>query len=191
MEVEQSSSKKNIYKMLVSKPNFYISKKGLNIYEIKTTIENTYYYLDQIVHFNLIKFIYEVNKENFETIDLQIINENEAKLYILAKHLFKELGTFQRYLHFKIYKYTYNNSIRFHCVSCHDTQDQLHKTKAILAPIKQMVITFNIHNSHKLEMIQEIYFDDSFILNSIFEKLFISLVKKCTLQIVESLQKLK
>lgn len=176
--------------MLVSKPNLYISKKGLNIYEIKATIENAYYYLDQIIHFNLIKFIYEVNKENFETIEMQIINEKEAELYILAKHLFKEFGTFQRYLHFKIYKYTYNNRICFQCVS----EEQLHqqsKSNAILAPIKQMVITFNIHNSHKLEMIQEIYFDDSFILNSIFEKLFISLVKKCSLQIVESLQKLK
>jgi len=193
MELNQSNIT-NTCKTLISKPHYTICKKDINTYIIKTVIENNHYYLDKIIHFDLIKFIYEVNKDSFETIDLRIVNDNEANLYILVKHLFKELGAFQRYLSFKIQKLSYNNnnSIRFCFLPCNDYGNKMNQcNNATLAPIKQIMITFTIHNSHKIEMIQELFFEDSFIMNSMFEKIFVSILKKNTQQIVKALQCLK
>ena len=85
--------------------NFQMNKSTSGEYNIQFYLENDNIKLDNIIDFNLIKLMYELNQDIYEKIDLNIFNDNQATMLAINKHLFQDLGISQKYSHLKISKY--------------------------------------------------------------------------------------
>lgn len=81
-----------------------IDKINHGEYKLSFNLENNNIHLTSIIDFNIIKLLYELNKDIYDKIDLNIINNNEADLLVINKHLFQDLGLSQKYSYFKIKK---------------------------------------------------------------------------------------
>ncbi len=92
---------------------YLLVRIATNKYRMTTTIENKRIYMKNLLNFNLINLIYQTNLDNFDKINLNIINEEDATVFLLMKHLFKEMGLKQRYFCFDIKKVDLENGISF------------------------------------------------------------------------------
>ena len=88
--------------ILYSKEGFEFLKVFKNKYSLKFSIENPNIILHKIIDFSLIKLMYDLNADIYEKINLEKINDNEAIMTILMKHLFEDLGLPQKFSHINI-----------------------------------------------------------------------------------------
>jgi hypothetical protein len=100
-------------KILFSRENFIFIKNDKNNYSLSFNVKNNNIDLTKLIHFNITKIIYELNVDIYEKYNLNIINENEANVNILIKHLFEDLGLPQYYIYLHITKYVEENNIIF------------------------------------------------------------------------------
>ena len=82
-------------------------------YNLLFSIENKNINLYPIINFELIKLMYELNKDICENINLDKLDENNAQITILLKNLFEDLGLPQKYATLHILKTSDNKSITF------------------------------------------------------------------------------
>ena len=147
-----------------------------------TTIENKKIYMKNLLNFNLINLIYQTNLDKFEKINLNIINEEDANVFLLMKHLFKEMGLKQRYFCFDIKKIDLENGISFILTQNADYGQQVNDcSNAHLMPINHMLYNFEIVSLHKIKMTQYINFDPEVGLPALLEPVF-GLVSKTMLK---------
>ena len=92
---------------------YLLVRIATNKYRMTTTIENKKIYMKNLLNFNLINLVYQTNLDKFDKINLNIINEEDANVFLLMKHLFKEMGLKQRYFCFDIKKVELENGITF------------------------------------------------------------------------------
>jgi len=181
-------------KIFVNKPKLIISRIKKNHYNIFMTVENRNIFMEKILNFNLIKVIFEVNKNYFESCLLEE-NENgtEGDLYLLVKPLFKELGVFQRYISLHVTKHEnkQNGTIDFVGVSFPEYGKKNNQCKkAMMAPIKEMPISSQIYNAHKMSLTIQIILEDDFEIPTLLEKIFINLLKDSYLKTIDFLEKI-
>ena len=62
---------------LYSKEGFTFIKNEQNNYSLTFEMENNHIILSKIIDFNLVKLIYDLNKDIYEKANIKIINENE------------------------------------------------------------------------------------------------------------------
>jgi len=82
---------------LYSKEGFVFTKNEKNNYSLSFGMENNNIILSKIIDFNLVKLIYDLNNDIYEKVNLKIINDNEATINLLMRHLFEDLGLPQRF----------------------------------------------------------------------------------------------
>ena len=152
-------------KILIKNTNFVFVRERKNNYRINCIIENNNINVENLFNFNLLNFMYEINKNLFETIDLNLDpdNENEANLYILIKPIFKTLGFLQRFICLHIIKSKVDNSIIFNGKI--DNEYGLLKNKckqAIIVPVTNAIIKCNPIHSGKFELVTYLKLDENF-----------------------------
>jgi hypothetical protein len=88
-----------------NKPNILLDKDGIKLekqsdgcYYTTFEIINKKLNLVDIINFDLLNLVCELNPDIFESISIDKINEEEANVIIVMKHLFKDLGMPQKYL---------------------------------------------------------------------------------------------
>jgi hypothetical protein len=84
--------------------NFQMNKVANGEYNIQFYLENKNIHLAKAIDFHLIKLLYELNNDIYEKIDLNILNDTQATILAINKHLFQDLGISQKYTHLKITK---------------------------------------------------------------------------------------
>ncbi len=137
--------------------NFQMNKLANGEYKIQFYLENKNIHLAKAIDFNLIKLLYELNQDIYEKIDMNILNDNEAILLAINKHLFKDLGISQKYSYLKISKTILGNGkIIFNLQTLKTNPSEssmsiLIPEKAEQLPIKQFTIACNVINQHKIE----------------------------------------
>jgi hypothetical protein len=181
-------------KVFIQKPKLFISRIKKNHYNVIMTVENPNIFMEKILNFNLIKVIFEVNKNYFESCLLEE-NENgtEGNLYLLVKPLFKELGVYQRYISLHVTKHENKNNgtIDFVGVSFPEYGEKKNLCKkAMMAPIKEMPISSQIYNAHKMSLTIQIILEDDFEIPSLLEKIFINLLKDSYSKTIDFLEKI-
>jgi hypothetical protein len=87
--------------------NIYIDLFDFTVYEELFKKDNEYYssfclnnpniILSQIIDFNLMKLVYDLNTDIFEKTNLAINDDDTAVITVLLKHFFKDLGLPQKY----------------------------------------------------------------------------------------------
>jgi len=179
-------------KTIIKKPNFLLTRNKKNQYQIDFVIENKYIHVKNMLNFNLLKFIYEVNKNYFEKVQLDEVNSHEAKLYLLMKPIMKELGILQRFasLHVKM-STDQSNNVYFKGTPCAQ-YDPIHECKyAIIAPIKEFTITCTLLSPHKFKFSQTLFFDMDFTMLPFFENIFGTLLKNIFQQTIKAMESIK
>ena len=88
-----------------NKPNILLDKDGIKVekqsgvcYYTTFEITNNKLNLVDIINFDLLSLVSELNPDIFESITIDKINEEEANVVIVMKHLFKDIGMSQKYL---------------------------------------------------------------------------------------------
>lgn len=178
-------------KILIKNENFVFVRERKNNYRINCIIENNNINVEKLFNFNLLHFMYSINKNLFENIDLNINTENEANLYILIKPIFKTLGFLQRFICLKIIQSKIGNSIIFNGKI--DNEYGLLKNnckQAIIAPVTNAVIKCIPIHSGKFELVTNLKLDENFEFPMMIEKIIGTLLKKVYKNIINGIQSL-
>lgn len=99
IETEIVESKSNI---IMKKDGFSFEKLDNKCYYTTFDIKIKNLNLSDIINFDLIKVLYDLNPDIYDLVEIEKINENEANIIILMKHLFKDLGLPQKYSYLNI-----------------------------------------------------------------------------------------
>ena len=157
--------------MLYTKNDFTFTKNEINNYSLSFYLENNHFLLAKIINFDLIKLIYDLNIDIYEDIHLNKINENEATINLLLKHLFEDTGLPQRYSYLHIHKCEQENKIIFKGKSIKTTPPIRVPEHAELAPIRDMNLEFHLITPHKILFNCNIIFEEKMIVPTVAERL--------------------
>lgn len=153
--------------------SFLLVRVTTNKYHLTSAIQNNNIYMDKLLNFNLINLIYQTNLDNFEKINLNVISEDEARVFLLMKPLFKELGLKQRYICFDIKSIKTEKGISFGLTQNVDYGLQMNDClNAHMLPIKHILYNFELVGPHKLILNQYISFDPEIGMPSMVEPVF-------------------
>lgn len=176
-------------KILIKNNYFSFIREKKNHYRINCIIENNNINVESLFNLNLLQFMYSVNKDLFEIIDLKKTTENEVNLYLLIKPLFKSLGILQRFVSLKIVQSNINDSIIFNGISDINYGITMNQNKnAIIAPISNILIQCNPIHSGKFELVTYIKLEDNFIFPLMIEKLVGTIFKKVYKNIIKGIK---
>ena len=173
-QIANNKEEEEPYERKVTEGKTYLLVRiATNKYRMTTTIENKNIYMKNLLNFNLINLLYQTNLDKFDKINLNIINEEDANVFLLMKHLFKEMGLKQRYFCFDIKKVELENGISFILTQNAEYGKQVNDcSNAHLMPIKHMLYNFELVSLHKLKMTQYMNFDPEVGLPSFLEPVF-------------------
>ena len=170
------------YVIIKDKNGLEFSKIKKNNYATSFSMTNNNILLEKTMNFDLVDLIYKLNPDIYEYVKLNKINENEAELISVTKHLFKDLGLPQRFIHLKIVRIINENSIEFHANSIIDNTNPPNvPDNAKQLPIGLIKTICNVITPHNIEFSQSIQFDDAMMpippyiekmLGNIFKKMF-------------------
>ena len=156
---------------LYSKEGFAFVKNIKNNYSLTFQMENNHIILAKIIDFNLVKLIYDLNSDIYEKVNLNIINDNEAIIILLMKHLFEELGLPQRFSYLHLKKTVGENNIKFVSQSIKSERPLDMPPDAELMPIQNMTCDCDIITPHKIKFTCNILFEPIMNIPPVAEKL--------------------
>jgi hypothetical protein len=142
--------------------------------------------------------LYELNQDIYEKIELKIIDNTQATLLAINKHLFQDLGISQKYTHLEIKKKIQGTSkiiFDLQTVKSNSTElsmSHLIPEKAERLPIEHFIIVCNVINKHKIDITIDFKIDiDTIELLDFVEnalcKIFIKMFKRVK-QFIENIQ---
>lgn len=161
------------FEILYSKEGFTFVKQSKNKYALSFSMENNLIDLSKIIDFHLIKLIYDLNGDIYEKVSLQIINDNEAVMNLLMKHLFEDLGLPQRFSYVHITKHvdTDNHKISFISKSIYADRPPDMPEDSEQLPIQQVICDCNIVTPHQMKFSFHVAFEDKMNIPPFAEKM--------------------
>lgn len=156
---------------LYSKEGFVFKRNQKNNYSLCFEMENNHMMLSKIIDFNLVKLIYDLNSDIYEKVNFKIINENEAIINLLMKHLFEDLGLPQRFSYLHIKKISQENNITFESQTIKSERPEGMPTDSELMPIQNMICSCDIITPNKIQFTCNILFESKMNVPSVAEKL--------------------
>jgi hypothetical protein len=169
------SSPSNI---LLNKYGLVCCKEGSHEYSTTFIIKNNNIVLSSIIHFDLIEVIYRLNPDIYEHVHLEKINDNEATVVCIFKHLFEDLGLPQTYSYLRIVKRMDNDTIIFTTESIYSQRPSIVPTNAMQAPLHKLSAECTIINPHEVHFKQYIFLNPKFNLPPFLEKIIITILSK-------------
>ena len=169
-------------KILYEKDGMIFTKIDDKKYSLDFSMENKNIIMANIIDFNLIKLIYDLNGDIYESVDFNKISENEVIVTLLMKHLFEDLGLPQKYSYLHMKKIVNNKQIIFRSQSIQSERPQGIPDDAELMAMKENIGICNIITPHKIHFSFTVLFEDyvkipqfaekmvGLILNKIFKR---------------------
>jgi hypothetical protein len=157
--------------ILYSKECFLFKRNDKNNYTLSFHMENENIFLSKIIDFSLVKLIYDLNNDVYEKVNIKHINENEAIINLLGKHLFEDLGLPQRFSYLNIKRFINEDNITFVCESIKTERPPDMPVDAELMNISNCIIKCDIITPHKINFECNILFDKIIIIPAVAEKL--------------------
>jgi len=183
-------------KVLIDKKDHKMIRLKKNNYLFEYEISNEKILLEKIVNLELIKLIYEINKDVFDGFYLDINSEKTgATAFFLFKHLFEDFGMSQKYSHVDV-------SIEKSCSKSESkiiyrmkTNDTLPnniepESKKELIPINNIVVVCNLITPHKMNVQISTTFHRNFELPEFIEKMSTNIISKIFLRIKQFIEKI-
>jgi hypothetical protein len=157
--------------ILFNKDGFTFVCIKKNHYKLQFNMENNNIILSKIIDFSLIKLIYDLNPDVYEKVNIQRVNENEATIILLMKHLFEDLGLPQRFSHIRMVKTIEERKIVFNSQSIKDHRPEGMPDDAELMAIQQLNCTCNVITNHKIDFSVNVIFEPTMNVPPFAEKL--------------------
>lgn len=182
---------------LFNKEGLIFVKNCRNSYSLNFRIKNDNIILESIVDFPLIRLLYDLNTDIYESIHMENVNtdtNNEIIFVLVIKHLFEELGMTQRFLNLHMVKHVdkLNGSILFNSQSIHSSIFPENVPKeAELLPIKNMNCHCLIITQNIIDFSCNITFDEWMNILPISEKLVGFILFKIFKRIKQFIENLK
>ena len=157
--------------VLFNKEGFKFIKVTKNQYKLEFSIENERINIANIIDFNLIKLIYDLNGDVYEQVDFKKVSENEAIVTLLMKHFFEDLGLPQRFSYVHMQKFIDSNKITFHSKSIRDHRPPNMPPDSELMNMRDLICECIIVTPHKANFNVNVIFDPSMIVPPFAEKM--------------------
>ena len=177
-------------KIIHQKNGIVIKLLDKNKYELSFEIENNNIILKKLINFQLMRIIYEVNKDIFDDFSLDIYSDNEADIYLSFKHFFEDLGFQKRYNLLHVNMHNDTNCVIFTANTRYNTplkHTNVNVNSTIL-PIDNLQITCNIVTAHKIKIVNVITFNTSFEIPGFVEKMSVQIFNKIFLRIKQFIE---
>jgi hypothetical protein len=157
--------------ILYEKDGFIFSRIEKNKYKMNFVMENKNIILANVIDFNLIKLIYDLNGDVYEKVSMEKLNDNEVIATLLMKHLFEDLGLVQRYSFIHIKKFVEESRIIFNAQSIKSYRPEGIPRDAELMAMDDLTNVCQIINPHKIDFTFIIVFDPIMNIPPFAEKL--------------------
>jgi hypothetical protein len=157
--------------ILYSKEGFTFAKIKKNNYVLNFHMENNTIVLSNIIDFSLVKLIYDLNGDIYEKVNLTKLDDNQAVMCMLMKHLFEDIGLPQRFSYVHMTKHIEPNKITFISKSIYSERPEGMPESSEQMPIRNMVCECNIITPHKMGFSCNVMFDDHMIIPPFAEKM--------------------
>jgi hypothetical protein len=164
--------------VLFDKNGIEFSKVTLNHYNATFSIENETLNLPSIITFDFIKSIYDLSPDIFEHVNLVKINDNEAIVTMLIKHLFQEIGMPQKFIHVHMIKVQSAGTISFIATTVQSERPEHIPSGAELMIFNKMVTVCDIITRHKIKLATDIVLDDGRTIQPYIEKFMGTILSK-------------
>ena len=148
--------------IIINKHDFSFLKCGENHYSTRFSIQSQKLHLENILNFDIMKLIYDLNPDIFQECSINKISETEAINVIIFKHLFKDLGLPQRYAHIHLTKKITENKIIFIGKSIFTPPSINIPDNCIQLPTQSLTYECSLESKHKTRIIQNVYFAPEF-----------------------------
>ena len=157
--------------ILFEKDGFKFIRVKKNHYKLLFSIENKNIILPNIIDFNLIKLIYDLNPDIYEKVNIDKLNENKINFTLLTKHLFEDLGLPQRFCFINMLKIVEDNKIKFHSKSIKTHRPKDMPEDSELLPIYEFKCICTIITPHKIDFLIDIIFEPVMFIPPFLEKM--------------------
>jgi hypothetical protein len=164
--------------MYMNNPIVLFEKDGLKfckvrekVYTLSLTLENNNIFLAQVMNFDLIKLIYDLNPDIYEYVDLKKNNEENAQVLVILKHFFEDLGMPQKYSHMNIHKIVNEEEIIFKSETIHGSRPSNIPDYCDKMAMKEMTSVCKIITQHKIQCDFYVHFDNSMVIPPFAEKM--------------------
>jgi predicted metal-dependent hydrolase len=176
--------------ILYEKDGMKFSKIHDKKYTLDFSMENKNILLANVVNFDLIKLIYELNGDIYESVNIEKISDNEATVVLVMKHLFEDLGLPQRYSYLHMTKIVNNNEIIFRSQSIYSERPKNIPKDSELMAMKENIGTCKIISPHKISFSFAVVFEDYVKIPQFAEKMIgiiLNKIFKRVKQIIENI----
>jgi len=183
---------------IVQKKDFTFSRVQKNKYRVVTKIENKNMQIKRVVDFHIVQLIYEINKEFFEKIHLDI-NESKDQAYmcLMLRNLFEKIGFKQQCLSLQLTKVEPNEStVVFMGKKDDKTIEKYMDSNKVngfeVIPVDKFTIISQLHSEHELDLTLELELNETTRkITYIAEKAFGMLLKHVFLKTKRFIEALK
>jgi hypothetical protein len=181
----------NKIKVLVEKDGMKFIKLERNKYNLTFSVENKNINLVPLINFELIKLIYELNPDIYEKVILNKTNEEEAKITLLIKHFFNDLGFPQKYSHMGFEKTITEKGVNFVGSSIFSEKPDFIPSEVELLPIEILNIDCTVISQHKVDLNCVIVFHNVLVIPSFIEKVIGIIINKIFSRIKKFIENIK
>ncbi len=191
---KDNKDNKEYEKKITEGKNFLLVRVIPNNYRLTTTIENKHISVTDLLDFRLINLMYQTNLDKFEKIHTNILNENEAIVFLRMAHFFKDFGLKQRYICFDIKRHinTDNNTVLFILTQNATYGEKINdKPDVRLLPITHIIYEFKIVSLNQVNLTEYIHFDHNVKIPAFLEPLFGAIMKTMLKQTIRFIEMLK
>ena len=157
--------------ILLNKEGLQFSRVQEKHYKLTFSMENHNIILANIIDFNLIKLIYDLNSDIYEKVVLDKMNDEEAVATLLIKHFFEDLGLPQRFSFLHIKKFVEESRITFVSQSIRSHRPEGMPEEAELMAINDLTSVCDIITPHKINFSCNIIFDPTMNIPPFAEKM--------------------
>jgi hypothetical protein len=158
-------------KVLFEKDNMKFTKIIDKKYSMTFSIENPNIILANVIDVNLIKLIYDLNPDVYESVLLEKISEDESIVTLVLKNFFEDLGLPQKYSYLHVTKTISNNTIIFNSQSIKSDRPPNIPEGAERVAMKENIGVCEIITPHKVNFSFTVIFEDNIVIPAFMEKM--------------------
>jgi hypothetical protein len=177
--------------ILLDKDGFKFYKTKDNEYYSSFCLNNQNIILSQIIDFNLMKLVYDLNTDIYEKTKLIINDDDTAVITVLLKHFFKDLGLPQKYSVLHIQRILDEDKIIFKG----KTKENIANETLMNLPINAELLSIsNIKNictilsPHKVDCSFYITFDKNITIPPFVEKIISNIIHKIFIRVKQFIE---
>lgn len=174
--------------VLTNKNGLIFKKTNVNQFSLEFSMYNPKIRLSEVINFDLITLIYNLNPDVYEKIHLEKINDSECNVILLMKNLFEDLGLPQRYSHIFLNKKIKNNEIIFNSTPIINKKPNWIPVDAEIMGLKNMKSTCKIINEHYIDFTFEIFFEDYVNIPPFIEKIISTIIHKMFIRVKQFIE---